>query len=61
MLAFTLAVGAWLFRFDLVAANDTGLVYRLDRWTGNILVAGPKGKAEVQTVPANPFDKFDKE
>ena len=61
-LLVALAVAAWLFRFDLVAANDSSMVYRLDRWTGNIMVAGALGTKQLEPVrqtPPNPFDQFD--
>ncbi|WP_460547340.1 hypothetical protein [Comamonas piscis] len=61
-LIFLTAIAAWLFRYDLVAASDNSVVYRLDRWTGSILAAGTTGTRELKPIPqppANPFDKFD--
>lgn len=58
---------AWLFRFEIVAAGGGEIVpiaYRLDRWTGQILLVSSRGTLKLEEMPvppANPFDKFDKE
>lgn len=41
VIAAVLAVGAWLFRYEVITPGDR-LVYRLDRWTGSLAVAGPE-------------------
>lgn len=56
--AAVLIVGAWMFRYELVSANDSALVFRLDRWTGDLLVAGSMGKGHVEFV--KPDDKSKK-
>jgi hypothetical protein len=40
LLCFVLALilFAWLERYQLVAANDEAIVYKLDRWTGKVYV-----------------------
>lgn len=38
--AAVLAWGAWMFRYELVQPGTGPHVYRLDRWTGSLAVAG---------------------
>ena len=42
LLCFILALifFAWMGRYQLVAANDQAIVYKLDRWTGKVYVCG---------------------
>ncbi|WP_349335350.1 hypothetical protein [Delftia sp. DS1230] len=57
---------AWLFRFEIVAAGSgetSPMAYRLDRWTGSVMLAVPSGTVKLEELslpPANPFDQFDK-
>jgi len=49
----TLALLAILFRYTVVLApNDLGRGYRLDRWTGDVIVL-----VEGKKAPVTPFEK----
>lgn len=60
--AVVLAWTAWMFRYDLVGTGggeSEGIAYRLDRWTGAIIVAGPRGTMQLEPVaPAPGTDLF---
>lgn len=76
--AAVLALSAWLGRYEIVGAGGgewPGYAYRLDRWTGAIMVAGPRGTRALSPLESpeqqeqargkaqgasNPFDQFDK-
>lgn len=67
--AAMLVVGAWMFRYEIVGAGSgdrSPMAYRLDRWTGNILLAVPAGTLALEEIKPerpkdpNPFDQFDK-
>ncbi len=68
-LAIALATAVWLLRFDIVAASSADaypIAYRLDRWTGKVMLAVPAGTKELEPLAPlsqskpNPFDRFDK-
>lgn len=60
-LAAVLVFGAWLFRYEIVGAGgggeSPGHAYRLDRWTGAILLASPYGTAKLE--PSEPVQRAD--
>lgn len=73
VIAAVLAVGAWLFRYEVVgvgSGEQHPIAYRLDRWTGRVMLAAPAGTVMLEPIPApipqkkkaepNPFDQFDK-
>lgn len=41
-LAAVLVFGAWLFRYEVTSTGSGVVVYRLDRWTGNLAIADPE-------------------
>lgn len=66
-LAAVLVFGAWLFRYEVTSTGSGVVVYRLDRWTGNLAIATPDSvirleyeKQEPEKKAGNPFDRFDK-
>lgn len=66
-LAAALVFGAWLFRYEITSTGSGVVVYRLDRWTGNLAIATPDSvirleyeKQEPEKKAGNPFDRFDK-
>ena len=69
VIAAVLAVGAWLFRYEVVGV-DVGdyppTVFRLDRWTGKMMAAQPSGTVNLEPIDRepvkapNPFDRFDR-
>lgn len=51
---------AWLFRFDIVAAGSGDhypMAYRLDRWTGNLMLASPAGNVKIEAYKAPKEEK----
>ena len=66
-LAAVLVFGAWLFRYEVTSTGSGVVVYRLDRWTGNLAIATPDSvirleyeKQEPEKKAGDPFDRFDK-
>jgi len=52
----TLLLAAILGRYTLVASNDQSgaIVYRLDRWTGNVVGVAPSGSKSIIPREAPP-------
>lgn len=57
-LAAVLVFGAWLFRYEIVAAGgggeSLGHAYRLDRWTGDVMFANPYGTLKLEPMELKP-------
>ncbi|WP_126313059.1 MULTISPECIES: hypothetical protein [Delftia] len=51
---------AWLFRFEIVAAGSgetSPMAYRLDRWTGAVMLAVPSGTVKLEAYKAPKEEK----